>query len=56
MSVAFIAVLVLVSLFSIAFTVRRYRTATPTQQRQILLGVIGAVIVALGMGAFVFLR
>jgi hypothetical protein len=36
-----------VSLFSVFFIVRRYRTATPAQQRQIIFAAAGAAAVAL---------
>jgi predicted permease len=53
---ALIALFIMVSLFSFFFIVRRYRTATPEQRRQIVLGGIGAAVIALGIGALLYFR
>jgi len=41
-----ILLFVIPSLFAIAFIVRRYRTATALQRRQILIAAAGALVVA----------
>ncbi len=37
---------VVLSLFAIAFTVRRYQTATALQRRQFLIAAVGALVLA----------
>jgi hypothetical protein len=46
MTIALIALLSIVSLFSLLFIVQRYRTATPAQRPQIVWSACGAVAVA----------
>lgn len=55
-SVALFAFFILVSLFSLFLVVRLYRTATPAQRGQIVVSGIVALVLALGMGAFIFFR
>jgi hypothetical protein len=43
---ALTAALVVLSVFSILFVVRRYQAATPEQRPQIILAACGAVVVA----------
>lgn len=53
---ALTAALVVLSVFAIAFTVRRYQAATPEQRPPIVWAACGAVAVACGLGFLFGLR
>lgn len=56
MTNALIAIFTIVSIFSVLFIVRRYRTATPAQRSQIIWAACGAVAVAAGVICLSVLR
>ena len=56
MPLALTAFFTLVSLFSLFFIIRRYRTATPAQRRQMVFAGVGAGALALAIGAFIYFR
>ena len=56
MEYAFMALCVVVTLFSCAFIVSKYRTATPVQRRQIVFSGFGAAAVATATAALIFFR
>jgi hypothetical protein len=49
MNLAITVIFSVVSIFSVLFIVRRYRVATPAQQRQIIGAACGAIAVAAGV-------
>lgn len=54
--IALLLLFILPSVFAIAFIVRRYRTATAEQRRQILIAAAGALVLAGGMACMLALR
>ena len=48
--------LIVISVFSIFFTARLYRAATPEQRGQIVFAGIGAAVVALAIGVLMYFR
>jgi hypothetical protein len=53
---ALTALFVVVSLLSCFFIVGKYRTATPVQRRQIVVGGFGAAALAIAMGTLIYFR
>ena len=53
---ALLLLFTIASLFSVAFIVRRYRTATVLQRRQILMSAGGAFVLAGGLLCYVAFR
>jgi hypothetical protein len=56
MTIALVAFLVIVSLLSVLFIIRRYQAATAAQRPQIIWAACGAVALAILVGVLIGLR
>ncbi|HEU5069418.1 MAG TPA: hypothetical protein VFV96_03285 [Verrucomicrobiae bacterium] len=56
MTIALVAFLVIVSLLSVLFIIRRYQAATAVQRPQIIWAACGAVALAILVGVLIGLR